>query len=1116
MRNFKKFLALVLAMLMVVSAAATVSAFSDVAEDNQYAAAIADLVEKGIVNGVGDDKFNPDGAVERYQMALMMARALDPDKTNEEWAEGMSIFTDVTEWYGAINYAYMNGIVTGIGNLQFAPHAGIRYQDALIMALRALGYTVDVSGDPYWLAAYNQAAKIGLTNNVAVNKGDHELNRAETAQVIYNMLYTTPADGGLTIAAKNFGEATVKNTTTVVITGTGSQAYTGKSDALVDGTYVTVQVLNEDGTLGDGFFTEFDKLNFAEDVKPDDVIGYSVGLVNLNGTSFDRAIPGKATVLTNTADNVKVDGKKITIDGKVYYLVDKFSESTIKNELIVKDDSGVIATNTLNSASDLYFNKAGDVVDKDGNVLAVKSEVTSRNGQTLYALKSDVDKDAFLLYTADELVKVKAIADKYNKTDRVTGYSDVASLSGAFQITLFDDNGDAKYDRAIITPIYMSVYSANNNEGKFTVEGPAKNEKDVKVVGKDLTKGDIFVYTYNKQTKVVNVLATLDLQYGTIERVNVTADKSKDWTIKISGETYKFGLPNDGATIGATLKEANPDDLTDISKIVSKPALKYVVANDFVNSTSVTSTVKFYAYNGYIVYAESYDVEDAFSLVAVKNITNYTSKAIIADVYVDGKLVNDAEISEILYNDKTVKLADLNTWTLTKALNSFDGSENKIFKGIKLEDGSYRLGVNLTAKNAKDVFGYTEYTVNGNVEFFDGVSDRLADSGANRIRTDANTVFYFVNDDGLKVAVTSGKNSVIRTGDSTKIFVDKLGYGDKGGVASKVIVFNYADLDGFGLTSTAATIAYIPKAISLKYESDSAVGFGLTGYTGTYYYYKNVAIDMSNGDTVSIYSSMKLENNKAYEIDANGVAVVKSGKLVKYDLTTDTQKFGKDTIGKNNIKLDNRYAQIDGLFNQTNEVSTIVAQDMNGNEIKAKKGGDFAKLFDDGRHNIYYLAKDDVVTDLKDGIFVAIVETAEKSSDSAISTTGAKYTWKNGDSKGENPVTIKATDSNKLSFEFTIFEPNGDKSSATGKVITNVKSVKLKKGGNPDFALDAAKDKVVSFENKGTGEFSIVIGAKDFSGVYAKELDAGKYQLTINFNSTDKVERTLVYEFEVK
>ena len=45
MRNVKKFLALVLAMLMVVSAAATVSAFDDVAADHQYVEAINDLSE---------------------------------------------------------------------------------------------------------------------------------------------------------------------------------------------------------------------------------------------------------------------------------------------------------------------------------------------------------------------------------------------------------------------------------------------------------------------------------------------------------------------------------------------------------------------------------------------------------------------------------------------------------------------------------------------------------------------------------------------------------------------------------------------------------------------------------------------------------------------------------------------------------------------------------------------------------------------------------------------------------------------------------------------------------------------------------------------------------------
>ena len=52
MRNLKKFLALVLAMLMVVSAAATVSAFEDVAEENPLYAAITKLDELGIVKGM--------------------------------------------------------------------------------------------------------------------------------------------------------------------------------------------------------------------------------------------------------------------------------------------------------------------------------------------------------------------------------------------------------------------------------------------------------------------------------------------------------------------------------------------------------------------------------------------------------------------------------------------------------------------------------------------------------------------------------------------------------------------------------------------------------------------------------------------------------------------------------------------------------------------------------------------------------------------------------------------------------------------------------------------------------------------------------------------------------
>ena len=99
MRNVKKFLALVLAMLMVVSAAATVSAFEDVADDHVFAAAINDLTVKEIVNGYDGETFGPDDAVTRQQMALMMARAITGNVGDDAvWAQGGLVgFEDVTE-----------------------------------------------------------------------------------------------------------------------------------------------------------------------------------------------------------------------------------------------------------------------------------------------------------------------------------------------------------------------------------------------------------------------------------------------------------------------------------------------------------------------------------------------------------------------------------------------------------------------------------------------------------------------------------------------------------------------------------------------------------------------------------------------------------------------------------------------------------------------------------------------------------------------------------------------------------------------------------------------------------------------------------------------------------
>ena len=1163
MRNFKKFLALVLAMLMVVSAAATVSAFSDVAEDNQYAAAIADLVEKGIVNGVGDDKFNPDGSVERYQMALMMARALDPDKTNEEWAEGMSIFTDVTEWYGAINYAYMNGIVTGIGNLQFAPHAGIRYQDALIMALRALGYTVDVSGDPYWLAAYNQAAKIGLTKNVAVNKGDKTLTRAETAQVIYNMLYTTPADGGATIAAKNFGEATIKNTTTFVITATGAQSYTGTSEAVADDKYVTIQKLNADGTLGDGMYVEFAKLGFDEDVKADDVIGYSVKLVNLKEDGkFDKAIAGTATTVLTTDSNVSVsnDGKKVTIDNRVYWLTDSFEKNTIKNEIIVKTNDGKVPTATLDNVSKLYYNKNGDVVAQDGTVLALKQEVTAANGQTLYKLAKDKDKDAFLLYTAAELLNVKEIADKYNEFTSVEGYADLTKISGALQLTLFDDNGDGKYDRAISTPVYMSVF--NNRDGKkVNIDSNAfkKSTENVKF-SKDLAKGQIFTYTYNKQTNTVDVLGTVDLQFGTIERINFT-DKPENYTITISGTTYKFAGAN-SSTFGASLAKTNADELNkadSIGNIVSKPALTFVNYENFFNAASRGATVKFYAYNGFIVYAESYDVEESFSLVAIKNMIDISNKGLLADIYVDGKLVEDAVISEVLNPDtgKTVVFSDLSSFYFSSIASRYFRTENNIYKGIKLEDGSYRLGVALVDKDGVSNLATTPVknkgfglapadlttstsTNNGlvknrKVEFLDGITvegDRYT-----RIRTNDNTVFYFINAAGkLQVVTTSAKDSVInlcydeKTGKLlTKIYADKIGYADvkdvsSAGTATRVIVYNYDSVEGFGIASTVYGIVYIPAKYNVNmFQIDTAEGFGLgSNYEGSYYYYGDAAVNMSDGSKVSLYSSVKLLAGKAYQVDEKGVVITdKLGAANPIDPTTDTTYFASAPVEKDSIVLNDRYFYItakgqtginSGIVKYDDKVSSFKAQLIDKDGVDVKAGGDAKNLIADGKTAMfYYLASNGQATDLKDGIFVAIVKTEVVDTNKPITpATDATWSWTLGSDKGENlPAVIGADDKGNVTI--TLYNDATTAEKSTTKTATAIASTIEKRNSNggydavPSKATATFKDAVLT-----------VTGYTDAAGL-AFDLASGTYKVTFTFVDADNAANlTVTYFVTVK
>ena len=107
--------------------------FADVAgHANQTA--IEALASRGIINGKGDNRFDPNATMTRAEFAAIVVRALGltPKATNA--------FTDVSSnaWYaGYVGTAYSYGIITGAGNGRFNPDGTITRQEAAVMVARA-------------------------------------------------------------------------------------------------------------------------------------------------------------------------------------------------------------------------------------------------------------------------------------------------------------------------------------------------------------------------------------------------------------------------------------------------------------------------------------------------------------------------------------------------------------------------------------------------------------------------------------------------------------------------------------------------------------------------------------------------------------------------------------------------------------------------------------------------------------------------------------------------------------------------------------------------------------------------------------------------------------------
>ncbi|WP_409229363.1 S-layer homology domain-containing protein [Gudongella sp. SC589] len=141
----KKHLALVLALVMVLTSFSFVSAapdFSDM-EGHANAEAVARLELLNVLKGYPDGSFKPDNTITRAEFAAVAVRVSGLENVAVA-AQGLPTgFTDVPAWHWASGYvgtAAKMGIVNGIGNGLFAPETPVKYEEAITMIVRALGY----------------------------------------------------------------------------------------------------------------------------------------------------------------------------------------------------------------------------------------------------------------------------------------------------------------------------------------------------------------------------------------------------------------------------------------------------------------------------------------------------------------------------------------------------------------------------------------------------------------------------------------------------------------------------------------------------------------------------------------------------------------------------------------------------------------------------------------------------------------------------------------------------------------------------------------------------------------------------------------------------------------
>lgn len=637
----KRILSLVLALVMVLGTFGTVfaAAPSDVV-GTEYETAVDRLIQLGALDGYPDGTFKPLNTITRAEFAAAVVKTKGL-KAAAEAAKGLPTdFTDVpaTSWAsGYIGVASNQGLVNGVGWGQFDPESPVKYEEAITMVMRALGYEEAAQargGYPYgYLIVANET---GLLDSVKGTQGlpaprglvaqllDNALEIPMMIQVGYGSQTTWVVSGTMNTEPRlildELGFANVVGRVTSV--------NQDRNRITVDGKVLTVD---------EGF-----DFNFVEGLR---IKAYYSGTKLVIFTALEEAMYAPTT-----------GGAKITVDG-TKYSVNKDAVLELNGKEVkvadAEDFTADYAKVLLNTDDEIVWAKGYDlnevlvVAEVDGNVVSdlnksdenLKGYTILKDGKTISI--EDVEEMDVLLYNMSE-----KFAIVYN--DSVVGEIDRV-YTGEFRIDgeVYEYSLDARYlDGKEVGELNKDILAAMMAE-----------EKEVEVFFN--TKGEVVLVVGNQG------VAPTTNYFGLVKYSNVVSVRGRNVlqlnVLNDEGKVVEYDIPaaSNGKYLG---KVAVPsvDDVVSVKidedeKIVGfdiqVSPVSYIDATGFkLSSTYVAgkrlqeNTVVFYA-DG----TKAVKIADAENIKVVKEADIYfnTADRVVVIVAKDAELVKEEDATVV-------------------------------------------------------------------------------------------------------------------------------------------------------------------------------------------------------------------------------------------------------------------------------------------------------------------------------------------------------------------------------------------------------------------------------------------------------------------------------------